>query len=39
MQATVRHYDHAVDDEKVSRFLLRTCRTTGGHINWLQPRL
>jgi len=38
MQATVRHYNHAADYEKVSRFLVRTYRTTGGHINWLQPR-
>ena len=38
MGTTVRHYDHAADYEKVSRFLLRTYRTSGGHINWVQPR-
>jgi len=38
MRATVRQYNHAADYEKVSRFLVRTYRTTGGHINWLQPR-
>ena len=38
MQATVRHYDHSADYEKISRLLVRTYRTAGGHINWLQPR-
>jgi len=38
MQATLRHYDHAVDYERVSQFLVRTYRTSGGHINWMQPR-
>ena len=38
MRTTVRHYDHAADYEKVGRFLVRTYRTGGGHINWLQPR-
>jgi predicted N-acetyltransferase YhbS len=34
----VRRYDHAADYERVGQFLLRTYRTTGGHINWVQPR-
>jgi len=38
MQATVRHYNRASDFERVSRFLVRTYHTTGGHVNWLQPR-
>ena len=38
MQATRRHYDHAADYERVSRFLVETYRTSGGHINWMQPR-
>jgi predicted N-acetyltransferase YhbS len=38
MGITVRHYNHALDYEKVDRFLVKTYRTTGGHINWVQPR-
>jgi predicted N-acetyltransferase YhbS len=38
MRTTVRQYNHAADYERISRFLVRTYRTTGGHINWLQPR-
>ncbi|HUT56254.1 MAG TPA: GNAT family N-acetyltransferase [Phycisphaerae bacterium] len=38
MQATLRQYNHAADYEKVNRFLVRTYRTAGGHVNWLQPR-
>ena len=38
MKITVRGYDHGADYERVGRFLVRTYRTTGGHINWLQPR-
>ena len=38
MRARLRQYDHAADYERVGRFLVRTYRTTGGHINWLQPR-
>ncbi len=34
----VRPYDHARDFERVGRFLVRTYRTAGGHINWPQPR-
>jgi predicted N-acetyltransferase YhbS len=38
MRATLRDYNRAADYEKVSRFLVRTYRTAGGHINWPQPR-
>jgi len=38
MALTMRHYDHTVDYERVGRFLERTYRTSGGHINWTQPR-
>jgi GNAT superfamily N-acetyltransferase len=38
MEITFRHYNHAADYDKVSRLLVKTYRTTGGHINWVQPR-
>ncbi len=38
MQVTVRHYNQAADYENVGRFLVRTYRPQGGHVNWLQPR-
>lgn len=38
MCTTVRHYKHAVDYERVSRFLVRTYGARDGHVNWLQPR-
>ena len=38
MSATARRYDHARDYERVGEFLVRTYRTGGGHVNWLQPR-
>ena len=38
MQTTVRRYNHVSDYERISQFLVRTYRTTGEHINWLQPR-
>ena len=38
MRATLRGYDRAADYERVDRFLVKTYSTTGGHINWLQPR-
>jgi predicted N-acetyltransferase YhbS len=38
MRTTVRQYNHAADYEEVGRLLVRTHRTTGGHINWVQPR-
>jgi len=38
MHATVRQYNHAADFEKVGRFLVRTYRPAGTHINWHQPR-
>ena len=38
MAATCRSYDGAADFEAVGRFLVRTCRREGPHVNWLQPR-
>jgi predicted N-acetyltransferase YhbS len=38
IQATARSYCRAADYARIGRFLVRTYRTTGGHINWLQPR-
>jgi predicted N-acetyltransferase YhbS len=38
MRTTARRYNHAVDYEKVGRFLVRTYGNTGGYINWVQPR-
>ena len=38
MQVTVRHYNRAADYERVGRFLVRTYRRTGDHINWLLSR-
>lgn len=38
MPTTLRAYDHVADFERVGRFLMQTYRTSGGHINWLQPR-
>jgi len=38
METVVRQYNHADDYERVGRFLERTFRTTGGHVNWVQPR-
>lgn len=38
MKTSARRYNHASDYEAVGAFLVRTCRTTGEHINWLQPR-
>jgi len=38
MQIIERFYNHAEDYEQVGQFLLRTYRTTGSHINWLQSR-
>lgn len=35
---TVRHYRHAADYDRVGRFLVRTYRIGGGHVNWVQPR-
>ena len=35
---TVRHYDHRDDYERVGELLLRTYRTHGEHVNWVQPR-
>ncbi len=38
MRANLRPYDHAADFEQVGQFLVRTYRSSGGHINWVQPR-
>lgn len=38
MGVTVRPYNHTTDYERVNQFLVRTYRTTGEHINWMQPR-
>jgi GNAT superfamily N-acetyltransferase len=38
MRITARSYHHGTDYERVGRFLVRTYRTAGDHINWLQPR-
>jgi predicted N-acetyltransferase YhbS len=38
MQISTRHYDRDHDFARVGQFLIRTYRTTGDHINWLQPR-
>jgi len=38
MGITFRHYNHAADYDKVGKFLVKTYRTRGGHINWVQPR-
>jgi len=36
--ASLRSYHHSNDYLQVGEFLVRTYRTTGEHINWLQPR-
>jgi predicted N-acetyltransferase YhbS len=38
MGISLRQYNHPADFEKVGEFLKRTYRTSGAHINWLQPR-
>lgn len=38
MKPTVRRYNHDFDFGKVGQFLIKTYRTSGEHINWLQPR-
>jgi predicted N-acetyltransferase YhbS len=38
MRIVPRSYSHATDYDRVGRFLVRTYRTEGDHINWLQPR-
>ncbi len=38
MRSSIRHFDPLSDYERVGDFLIRTYRTSGGHINWLQPR-
>ncbi len=38
MRIIARCYEHASDYSKVGEFLVSTYRTSGSHINWLQPR-
>ncbi|MFC1736385.1 GNAT family N-acetyltransferase [Candidatus Hydrogenedentota bacterium] len=38
MNTIFRHYNHEADYDRVAQFLVKTYRTTGDHINWLQPR-
>ncbi len=38
MRVAARRYDHRTDYRRVGQFLVRTYRTAGNHINWLQPR-
>ena len=38
MGITFRPYNDKSDYERVGQFLIMTYRTTGNHINWLQPR-
>lgn len=38
MSVEFRTYDRESDFDRVGRFLAQTYRTSGGHINWLQPR-
>ncbi|MCD4652504.1 hypothetical protein K8T06_01050, partial [bacterium] len=38
MKTLSRCYRHDTDYERVNQFLLRTYRTSGGHVNWLQLR-
>jgi len=38
MAITLRQYNYPSDFERVGDFLVRTYRTSGRHVNWLQPR-
>ena len=38
MRIIARCYEHASDYSRVGEFLVSTYRTSGSHINWLQPR-
>ncbi len=38
MRVISRDYQHESDYSRVGEFLVRTYRTRGRHINWLQPR-
>ena len=38
MAVTTHFYNYDSDYERVSQFLVRMYRTSGKHINWLQPR-
>ena len=38
MGLIARRYEHESDYSRVGEFLVRTYRTRGSHVNWLQPR-
>ncbi len=38
MGLIARRYEHESDYSRVGEFLVRTYRTSGSHVNWLQPR-
>lgn len=38
MEPVARRYEHDSDYARVGEFLVRTYRTDGSHVNWLQPR-
>jgi len=38
MGLSSRRYEHESDYSRVGEFLVRTYRTRGSHVNWLQPR-
>ena len=38
MRIIARSYEHSCDYSRVGEFLVRTCRTSGSQVNWLQPR-
>lgn len=38
MGPIARRYEHESDYSRVGEFLVRTYRTSGSHVNWLQPR-
>jgi len=38
MSIIARNYEHDSDYSRVGEFLVRSYRTSGSHINWLQPR-
>lgn len=38
MEIVTRCYEHDADYARVGEFLVRSYRTSGSHINWLQPR-
>ena len=38
MRTKLRRYKPEEDFSRIGDFLVKTCRSTGGHMNWLQPR-